>query len=297
MEELNLNNLIQDDIPAAQPLPQSEAEWLETGKFKVEMVQINDNQIRCAITGGAAEGTSLVAMVGGIPRDPERRKKLPLINKLYGNLAVKSIDQNISSLLYNQPATGGSSGDWEKETMKSRAEILTGLTEHFYKKLSCSDICLVGMSAGSYMAVDAASQIQNKGFNIPKLILMSPAAYPKEVENIPYSNEFTETLRKPWNVSESPVFPKLEKYVKDGGIVLISFFEADDPPIPKFIQDQYKTIAKRLSDEGGNIKVVLIPGVAHNFRRIGVSEGQNVVDNESIRASTSFLLDFLKERF
>ena len=87
----------------ADHLPQSEAEWLKTGKFEVENIAIGGKEIRCALVRGP-ENSPLVTMVGGIPRDHERRKKLPLINKLYGHLALKILDQAESSLLYNQPA-------------------------------------------------------------------------------------------------------------------------------------------------------------------------------------------------
>ena len=79
-----------------------------------------------------------------------------------------------------------------------------------------------------------------------------------------------------------------------GGSVLISFFESDNPPIPQKIQEYYKQFAQRLSDNGGVISVTTIPGVAHNFRRIGVAEGKNVVDNDSIRATATLIKDFLK---
>lgn len=91
-------------------LPQSETEWLKTGKFRIETVKIGTKKIRCALAH-SSESDRIVVMVGGIPRDPGRREKLPLINKLYGHLAIKLLDHNISSLLYNQPGTGGSSGD------------------------------------------------------------------------------------------------------------------------------------------------------------------------------------------
>ncbi|TSA44924.1 hypothetical protein D4R51_02950 [bacterium] len=274
-------------------LPQSEAEWLETGKFDIETIRIGEKQIRCALVKGT-EGEPLVTMVGGIPRNPERRKKLPLINKLYGHLALKLLDENESSLLYNQPATGGSSGEWENETIQSRTDILVGVSRHFHELTNSSNLSLIGTSAGAYMAVNALEQLENQHIKVPKLVLLSPAAYPKDAEDVPYGPAFTGIVRQPWDIAESPIFPKLEQYIKNGGSVFISFFESDDPPIPEHIQEYYKTFAQRLSDEGGAINLTTIPGVAHNFRRIGVSEGKNVVDNDSIRATATLLADFLK---
>ena len=271
-------------------LPQSEAEWLETGKFDIETTEIKGKQIRCALTRGA-EGKPLITMAGGIPRNPERRKKLPLINKLYGHLALKMLDENESSLLYNQPATGGSSGEWE---IQSRTNILAGVSEHFYKRTHASILSLIGTSAGAYMAVNALDQLEDQRIKVPKLVLLSPAAYPEKAENVPYGEAFGNIVRKSWNVEESPIFSKLEKYIKDGGAAFISFFEADDPPIPRHIQEYYKAFVQRLSSRGGAISVTTIPGVAHNFRRIGVPEGKNIVDNDSIRATATLLADFLR---
>ncbi|MGD0328220.1 MAG: hypothetical protein ABSB00_00700 [Minisyncoccia bacterium] len=278
----------------ADYLPQSEIEWLKTGKFEVEKVVIGGREIRCALARGP-EYSPLITMVGGVPRDPERRKKLPLINKLYGHLALKMLDQAESSLLYNQPATGGSTGKWEKETFQSRTEVLVETSKYFYDRTKSSNLSLIGTSAGAYMAINALEQLENLEIKVPKIVLLSPAAFPKSIENIPYGESFSRIIREDWNVAESPVFPVLEKYIKNDGSIFISFFEADDPPIPKHIQDFYKTFAQRLSDEGANIKFTTIPGVAHNFRRIGISEGANVVDNDSIRTTATILADFLRQ--
>ena len=274
-------------------LPQSEAEWLKTGKFEIETIAIDGREIRCAFVRGP-EHSPLITMVGGVPRDLERRKKLPLINKLYGHLALKILDQAESTLLYNQPATGGSTGEWEKETFQSRTDVLVKTSKYFYDRAKSSNLSLVGTSAGAYIAIKALEQLENLEITVPKITLLSPAAFPKNVENMPYGESFSRNIRESWNVAESSIFPILEKYIKNGGSVFISFFEADDPPIPKHIQDFYKNFAQRLSDEGANIRFTIIPGVAHNFRRIGVPEGANIVDNDSVRTTATMLADFLR---
>lgn len=273
-------------------LPQSEAEWLKTGKFEIEKVRIHEREIRCALVRGP-EHSPLITMVGGIPRDLERRKNLPLINKLYGHLALKMQDQHESSLLYNQPATGGSTGEWEKETFHSRTEILVELSKHFLDDTKTTNLSLVGTSAGAYMAIRALHQFEKLGIIVPKLALISPAAFPESIENIPYGESFSNIIRESWDVTESPAFSLLETYLKKGGSVFMSFFEADDPPIPQHIQSFYKNFAERLASEGTDITSTTIPDVAHNFRRIGVSEGGNVVDNDSVRATATMLADFL----
>lgn len=273
-------------------LPQSEAEWFLTGKFSEDLIKIGENQIRCAFAEGK-KGGGLVTMAGGIPRDPERRRKLPLINKLYGYLAIKLLDGGGSSVLYNQPATGSSTGDWDKETVHSRTIVLADVTKTYAERSANSEISLIGTSAAGYMAAGAIDMLAAKGIRVSKLALLSPAAYPENAENIPYGEEFTDLLRSDWEISSSPIFRQLEKYLKDGGTVLITFFEADDPPIPQKIQDNFRTFAERLANAGCNITFTTIPGVAHNFRRIGSAEGGNVVDNDSVRKTAFLLKDFL----
>lgn len=266
-------------------LPQSEQGWLETGKFTINTFPILGNQIRYAITNSVSTDL-LVTMVGGIPRDPDRRSKLPLINKLYGLMATKLIDHNVNSILYNQPATGGSSGDWGSETITTRSETLVGLIERTGNLTGCCQHTLIGSSAGAYMAVKAADLLRKNKNVINKLVLISPAAYPIEIEDRPYGESFTEVIRSPWDVADSPIFGRLERFVSAGGSLVISFFEDDDPPIPRYIQHYYCEFARNLISQNYDVHIMTIPGVAHNFRRINTSEKGNIVDNDSIRSTT-----------
>ncbi len=274
-------------------LPQSEAEWLDTGKFTVKVAAVNDGRIRCALTCGHKK-SRLVIMAGGIPRDPTRHQKLPLINKLYGHLAIKMLDYGVNSLLYNQPATGGSSGEWEKETLRSRSKTLAGIATYFSQQTSAPDLALIGTSAGAYIAVSTLEEIRSKGCRVSKLVLLSPAAYPAEIEDVPYGKRFTQLIRTPWDIATSLVFPKLKEFVAANGSLLVSFFEADSPPIPEYVQEYYRNFVRQLSTEGHGVTMLTIPGVAHNFRRIGVAEKKNVVDNNSIRATAAKLSEFLR---
>jgi pimeloyl-ACP methyl ester carboxylesterase len=232
-------------------------------------------------------------MVGGIPRDPIRRSKLPLINKLYGLMATKLVDHGINSVLYNQPGTGGSSGDWDSETIDSRSKTLVGLIKHVGKVTKCSKHTLVGSSAGAYMAVRATDLLKDTKNKIDTLLLISPAAYPLLIESIPYGENFSKLIREPWDVVNSPVFNRLERFVSEGGSLLISFFEADDPPIPILIQHCYCAFARKMISQNHDVRVIMIPSVAHNFRRIKTAKSGNVVDNDSIRSTTEEFIRFI----
>ncbi len=279
-------------IPQKVPMPQTEADWLTTGKFQVENVTVRETPIKCALVQGREKGR-LVTMAGGIPREVDRQRNLPLINKLYGQLAVELASHGVSSLLYNQPATGGSGGKWEEETLQSRTEVLADIVVHFSRRLSVADNALIGSSAGAYMAVSAAEKIKTHGEIVSKMILLSPAAYPEKVEVVPYGPEFSRLIREPWDVATSPVFAKLASFASDGGKVLTCFFEVDDPPIPQFIQEYYRSFVRQISTNGNGESIITIPGVAHNFRKLQRAKRENVTDDDSIRATAAKFLEFL----
>lgn len=278
--------------PRKIPMPQTEADWLATGRFKVEQVSVGDVSVRCAYVEGT-RGDRLVTMVGGIPRERDRRRNLPVINKLHGQLALALYEHGISSLMYNQPSTGGSSGDWDKEHLRSRTEVLARLVSYFNQKLSVADNALVGSSAGGYMAVGAAEQVQERGLHLSKLILLSPAAYPEKLECVPYGPEFTRLIRQPWDVATSPVFRRLKAFIDRGGKALTCFFEADDPPIPAYIQEYYRSFMRYAQPSGGE-SIVTIPGVAHNFQKLTRPRKEDEVDEDSVRATAEKFTSFLR---
>ncbi len=159
--------------------------------------------------------------------------------------------------------------------------------------MRCSRHTLIGASAGAYMALKATDLLTGTKNEIDKLVLISPAAYPFEIESEPYGERFTKIISAPWDVADSPIFSRLERFVSKGGSLLISFFEADDPPIPRYIQHYYYEFAQKLIAQNHNVQIITIPGVAHNFRRIDTSEKGNVVDNDSVRSTTEEFIKFI----
>ena len=247
-------------------LYQSESDWLRTGVFQVGHKSVRGNQIRYALAGvnDCEEADLLVTMVGGIPRDPNRRDVLPLINKLYGLLAVKLADCRVASLLYNQPATGGSSGDWNNETILSRSLTLAELMLAVGEEISVRRHVVIGTSAGAYMAVRALGEVIRGGHSVTSLVLQSPAVYPEELEIIPY-----------------------------GDRLRITFFEVDNPPIPKEIQEYFRRYVQGKSIDGASVQYAIINGVAHNFRRVTKNPSDSAVDNDSIRLTASETIEFI----
>jgi pimeloyl-ACP methyl ester carboxylesterase len=273
-------------------VPQSETEWLASGQFTTGFVDIRGDHIRTAVTD-AGKNAPLTVMVGGLPRDPEVRQSLPVINKLYGDLSIQLLRFNHASVLYNQPATGKSTGNWETDTLQTRTDTLVDLTEHIAQEKSATGLSLVGTSAGGPMVLSAAQQLSEKGIDVEKITLISPAAYPEIVEDIPYGDTFRDTIRSPWDFTTSPSFPKLRRFVENGGSVYLSFFEQDDPPIPMAIQDCYRELSHELASDGGSIQFSIISGVAHNFRTLNAPTSR-VYDDAKIVLSSSQITEFLK---
>jgi pimeloyl-ACP methyl ester carboxylesterase len=279
-----------------EPLPQSQNDWLATGNFNLEFIDVAGHTLRTAVVERQpdTQDNGLVVMAGGIPRDHEVRQRLPTINKLYAKLALNLASDGFTSVLYNQPGTGESTGDFDEITFGERIKALVELTDHYAEAHETAKVSIVGTSAGAYMAARALDDISARGLNINSLVLQSPAAYPEHVEDLPYDERFTEAIRSDWDARESLVFGDIERYVRARGRLAIAFFQEDDPPIPRHIQDLFADTAQHIAD-AGDITQITYRGVAHNFRRIGhdAKSKRHIIDDRSVFAAADMLADFI----
>ncbi|MDP2650275.1 MAG: alpha/beta hydrolase, partial [bacterium] len=201
----------EDSTKRNDHIPQTEAEWFETGKFKLKRVLIGGKHIECAVAEGVP-GSPLVLMAGGIPRESDRQKNLPLINKLFGLIASQLKEEDVTSVQYHQPGTGRSGGKPSEETLETRTNALIGLVKEFQRETRAEHINLVGSSSGAYMAIRAARKLQEEGVSVRKLALLSPAAYPRESEVIPYGEVFRNIISQNWDVKTAQVFSDLRAF-------------------------------------------------------------------------------------
>ncbi len=277
-------------------LPQSENDWYKTGRFDLNSARINGHGIRYAYTRAEGKATDLTVMVGGIPRDPERQRSLPLINKLYGRIAVLLADRGSNSLLYNHHGTGLSGGNLETDTLENRSKTLAELIDYIAEVKGIESVNIIGMSAGSYIGARASRKIIKSGLDLGKMVLQSPAAYPKSAEKVCYGPEFNSIVCSDWEITSSPVFGDLERLALNGTSLAISYFQHDDQTIPRKIQDAYHGFAQSLTEKGANILSYTIYGVEHNFRRPNTNHGNNIVNNDSVRTVASDIVDFIDVR-
>ena len=108
-----------------QHFPQTQDQWLNTGKFSMEKTEVGEFELATALCLPKDEMQGVVIMSGGIPRD--RNRKTPTINKQYGQAALNLAEKGFLSVLYNQPGTGDSSGDFESISFNDRIDTLSGL--------------------------------------------------------------------------------------------------------------------------------------------------------------------------
>lgn len=274
-------------------LPQSDAEWLQICDFETDSVLIGEEKLRYAYLKSESPSDRLAVMIGGIPRDPNRQSNLPLINKLYGSIALLGATNGYDSVLYQQSGTGGSSGDLTKETLNSRIENLVDVVEHFAQLKNVGRVSLIGMSLGSYLAARALETIPQRGIEVNSIVLQSPAAFPIEAESLPYGAEFSSVIKAPWDKASSPVFSSLKRYLESGGRVAVSYFEKDNPPIPEEIQELYYGVVADAVLSGKKASAYSIAGVEHNFRRIGSDRNGNVVHNGSVKSVALQISEFI----
>ena len=149
------------------------------------------------------------------------------------------------------------------------------------------------MSAGSYIVARSVAGIRENDLDVESIVLQSPAAFPKEIEDLPYGEKFSKIVRSRWDINKSPVFTDLDNIAAQNTGILISYFQKDDPPIPIHVQNAYYDKAHELMSKGNNITTCTIYNVEHNFRRIGYELGQNIVSNDSIRAVGNNITNYI----
>lgn len=274
-------------------MPQSEKEWIATERFSLETVSVGEYDL--AVAGVepviSVVDPTLTIMVGGIPRDVERQRNLPTINKLYAQLALNLSDEGHHSLLYNQPGTGKSSGVLSEVIFYDRIATLVDLAHTSCASLGVNRLNIIGTSAGAYIASRAAALV-SEDIEVSSLLLQSPAAYPVEAEDLPYDERFTQVLRSGWELAESPVFSDITKQALKGSKLLLAFFQSDDPPIPVHIQEYYQGLFHDMALQDLNVTSFVYRGVAHNFNKLQQAKQhsrRNNVDDKSVQGAASIL--------
>ena len=141
------------------------------------------------------------------------------------------------SFVFDFPGIGAREGELKNSSLASRlanSEVALGM---FLDKsgLSIDQITVCGRSMGGPLALTLADTHQ-----LPKLILLYPAAYAAEAFDKPFTAEFTKVIRAEDSWHDSPDFDRAENY--KGEIMII--YGSLDRVIPGGIQARYLEIAR-----------------------------------------------------
>ncbi len=269
-------------------LPRGDEQWLETGYFnpveKLDIITEKRSYEIETVTTNAEKTNPLLIISKGIPRTKKQRKELFLINKFSGLLAVKMMPL-FRSIIYNQPCTGGSAGFWCLDTINTRKNILIELIKHYHQ--GRSDNVLVGTSLGAYIIAAALPDLKKIDLLPKKIILISPPAFPEEIEEVPYGKEFTAILKKFSKFDQSPIFERIEWFLKNkDSKIIITFSEYDHPTIPFMVQNQF---FEKFFDHK-QASMIVFRGVGHSFK-----EPHNFLEKneKTIITAVNFFSEFI----
>ena len=165
----------------------------------------------------------------------------PLQEFLYKN--------NISSFAYNTRGVGESEGNFMDSSLKNRLHDATAA--YTYYKQYVDNIIIAGSSMGGYVATELAHRYPE----IKGLVLIGPAAYAPDAENVLLGPQFTEIISQEGSWKNSVSFQYVREYK---GSVLITYGD-HDTVIPKEIQETYKACIKPEDS------FVILKNLYHNF--------------------------------
>jgi dienelactone hydrolase len=275
------------DVFETGKLPQTEAEWLDLTDVYEAYVDVNGSVTNYAVFGSEQiqKTNEITIYTGGIPRDSKRREKLPLVNKLFGYVASGLAMRSTIGINFNWPGQGRSEGNILSTSINSRSAFLSEFSKKLADEFEVEKVNFVGASMGAYCAVLAGQQIDT--LRLGKFAFLSPAAYPASAHNLTYRDGFSLEINKPWNVCKSPVYKTLaDLHVP----TLIAYSEFDDPPIPRTVQEAFKSLSETVPE----IDLYTIANVCHNFRRPGSDQSGNIVDNEAVRTFGRKVVSFIE---
>lgn len=115
------------------------------------------------------------------------------------------------ALMFNFSGHGTSSGKLQASSLERRnLEAQLVISNYGIKQ----PFSVIASSMGGYNAIKLAANYQ-----VGRLILFCPAAYATEAYSIPFTEEFSNIIRKPFSWSNSDVFDYISKF--EGELIII----------------------------------------------------------------------------
>lgn len=159
--------------------------------------------------------------------------------------------KSFASLAIDFPGVGESSGELKDGSLATRIRYANAAYKEFTKYVDINRIAVYGGSMGGYIA----SQVVAKYSKTKLLLLLAPAAYGKDAENLPLNEKFTQAISKKNSWRDSQSFSDVQHF---HGKIFLAFGEYDTV-IPKEIQSIYTNLVQ------GKGKIAIIPNATHRL--------------------------------
>jgi esterase/lipase len=179
---------------------------------------------------------------------------------------------NSNAFTFDFSGHGQSSGQLNELSLEKRAEQARSAIEKF----GTNDAIIIGSS----MSGDTALRMLNY-FNPKLIVLFCPAIYASDAFRIPFTNEFTEIIRKPNSWKSSDVLKSLEEYQGK----LLVFIGTEDEVIPEGVIELLDKHSSKVSKK----EIIRIPNCPH---RIHEFLPNNEIEKEAV---ISKIVDFMKD--
>lgn len=126
-------------------------------------------------------------------------------------LATSLAEHGHATLSFDHSGYGDSTGKLEESSLARKLEEARAMLAH----LAPGPLTVMGSSMGAHVATALTAHAPVK-----TLILMVPAAYAAEAENIPFGPAFTTTIRHPGSWNTSPCWPLIRAFTDN--LVLVT---------------------------------------------------------------------------
>ena len=176
-----------------------------------------------------------------------------------------------SAFTFDFSGHGQSSGKLNELSLEKRAEQARCVIEKF----GANDSIMIGSSMGGDTALRMLRLFE------PKLVvLFCPAIYAEEAFNIPFTDKFTEIIRKPYSWKTSGALKYLDEYQ---GKLLI-FIGTEDAVIPEGVIELLDKHSSKVSRK----EIIRIPNCSHRMHEFFPN---NMKEKEAV---ISKIVDFIK---
>lgn len=192
-------------------------------------------------------GRTLVCFVPGGTTDPQRKRP---VTSAWEHQQLRELELlGCDGLTLNFAGVGRSSGELIDNTLARRGRWIGEVLEAVAPRGWRGPLVLVGCSMGAHVAALLARQV-----SACALVLVAPAAYGPAAQELPFSPQFRDVIRRPLSWRCSPAFAAVSRFP---GEVLLLLPERD-AVIPAEVTRLYQVAA-------GATASVWLPGASHRM--------------------------------